>query len=217
MHGALGALDHSRPDGVRYGVLEGIDVSDDLSSYPLWLRPGVTFTDGTPLTARDVLYSLNAPVTLGALPFLLTPAKNVDLAGVTVRDDLTLVLPTNRPIADGRPLPRSPPRSPAPHRPAADAGLEGRGVSHRGGAAGGLAPAAGLPGVADVRVRGAIGAIGVVQLDHLVDMAAATRVAVDAGVWLRPFRDLIYTMPPYVTGDADLDLICRAVRAASVA
>jgi adenosylmethionine-8-amino-7-oxononanoate aminotransferase len=48
-------------------------------------------------------------------------------------------------------------------------------------------------------------------------MAAATRVAVDAGVWLRPFRDLIYTMPPYVTGDADLDLICRAVCAASVA
>ena len=81
----------------------------------------------------------------------------------------------------------------------------------------GLAPAAELPGVTDVRVRGAIGAIGVVQLDHLVDMAAATRVAVDAGVWLRPFRDLIYTMPPYVTGDGDLDLICRAVCAAAVA
>ena len=77
----------------------------------------------------------------------------------------------------------------------------------------GLAPAAALPGVADVRVRGAI---GVVQLDHPVGIAA-TRAAVDTGVWLRPFRDLIYTMPPYVIGDADLDLVCRAVRTASVA
>ena len=31
---------------------------------------------------------------------------------------------------------------------------------------------------------------------------------------LRPFRDLIYTMPPYVTGDEDLALICRGVLAA---
>ena len=32
----------------------------------------------------------------------------------------------------------------------------------------------------------------------------ATAAAVAQGVWLRPFRDLIYTMPPYVTDDADL-------------
>jgi len=75
----------------------------------------------------------------------------------------------------------------------------------------GLAPARGRPGVADVRV---LGAIGVVQLDHEVDVAAATAAAVRAGVWLRPFRDLIYTMPPYVTGDEDLSLICRGVLAA---
>ncbi|MFF5920160.1 adenosylmethionine--8-amino-7-oxononanoate transaminase [Streptomyces flavochromogenes] len=78
----------------------------------------------------------------------------------------------------------------------------------------GLAPAAELPGVREVRV---LGAIGVVQLDHDVDMAAATEAAVRAGVWLRPFRDLIYTMPPYVTGDEDLARICAAVRAAAAA
>ncbi|MBB4981874.1 MULTISPECIES: adenosylmethionine--8-amino-7-oxononanoate transaminase [Streptomyces] len=78
----------------------------------------------------------------------------------------------------------------------------------------GLAPAAELPGVREVRV---LGAIGVVQLDHDVDMAAATEAAVRAGVWLRPFRDLIYTMPPYVTGDEDLASICAAVRAAAQA
>ena len=48
-------------------------------------------------------------------------------------------------------------------------------------------------------------------------MAAATAAAVRAGVWLRPFRDLIYTMPPYVTSDEDLALICRGVLAAVAA
>jgi adenosylmethionine-8-amino-7-oxononanoate aminotransferase len=72
----------------------------------------------------------------------------------------------------------------------------------------GLATASELPGVLDVRV---LGAIGVVQLDHEVDLAAATAAAVGRGVWLRPFRDLIYTMPPYVIGDEDLDRVASAV------
>ncbi len=75
----------------------------------------------------------------------------------------------------------------------------------------GLAPLADLPAVIDVRV---LGAIGVVQLDHDVDVAAATAAAVRAGVWLRPFRDLVYTMPPYVTSDEDLTLICDGMLAA---
>jgi adenosylmethionine-8-amino-7-oxononanoate aminotransferase len=76
----------------------------------------------------------------------------------------------------------------------------------------GLSPAADLPGVADVRV---LGAIGVVQLDHPVDVAAATRAAIRSGVWLRPFRDLLYTMPPFVADDTDIDAIARAIRAAA--
>ncbi|MFG2400801.1 adenosylmethionine--8-amino-7-oxononanoate transaminase [Streptomyces lydicus] len=75
-----------------------------------------------------------------------------------------------------------------------------------------LAPAGELPGVRDVRV---LGAIGVVQLDHPVDLAAATRAALREGVWLRPFRDLIYTMPPYITGDDDVARIGAAVCAAA--
>jgi adenosylmethionine-8-amino-7-oxononanoate aminotransferase len=71
-----------------------------------------------------------------------------------------------------------------------------------------------MPGVADVRV---LGAIGVVQLDREVDIAAATAAAVRTGVWLRPFRDLIYTMPPYITSDEDLARICRAILAAAEA
>jgi len=72
----------------------------------------------------------------------------------------------------------------------------------------GLEPAGELPGVIDVRV---LGAIGVVQLDRDVDMAAATRAAVARGVWLRPFRDLIYTMPPYVMDEHDLETVTAAV------
>jgi adenosylmethionine---8-amino-7-oxononanoate aminotransferase len=82
------------------------------------------------------------------------------------------------------------------------------------GLAEGLAPAAGLAGVSDVRV---LGAVGVVQLDHEVDVSAATRAAVERGVWLRPFRDLIYTMPPYITDDADLSAITDGVVAAAAA
>lgn len=77
----------------------------------------------------------------------------------------------------------------------------------------GLAPARALPGVADVRV---LGAIGVVQLDHQVDVAAATEAAARAGVWLRPFRDLVYTMPPYICTADDLEMITAAVLAAAV-
>ena len=78
----------------------------------------------------------------------------------------------------------------------------------------GLAPVSSLDGVRDVRV---LGAIGVVQLDRPVDVPAATAAAAAHGVWLRPFRDLVYTMPPYVIGADDLDAICVAVHAAAEA
>ncbi|WP_020420135.1 adenosylmethionine--8-amino-7-oxononanoate transaminase [Amycolatopsis sp. ATCC 39116] len=65
---------------------------------------------------------------------------------------------------------------------------------------------------ADVRV---LGAVGVVQLDHPVDVAKATEAALAEGVWLRPFRDLIYTMPPYVCTDDDIATICRGIAAAA--
>ncbi len=75
----------------------------------------------------------------------------------------------------------------------------------------GLAGARELPGVADVRT---LGAVGVVQLDHEVDVVAATNAALERGVWIRPFRDLVYTMPPYVSSDDDLAAITEAIQAA---
>ncbi len=78
----------------------------------------------------------------------------------------------------------------------------------------GLAPAATLDHVVDVRT---LGAIGVIQLDRPVDVAAATAVALDHGVWVRPFRDLIYTMPPYVCTPDDIAVISSALVAAAAA
>jgi adenosylmethionine-8-amino-7-oxononanoate aminotransferase len=75
-----------------------------------------------------------------------------------------------------------------------------------------LEPARALPRVTDVRI---LGAVGVIQLDHLVDVVAATDAALAAGVWLRPFRDLIYTMPPYTCTDAEIDAICAAMLGAA--
>ncbi|MEU9381730.1 ABC transporter substrate-binding protein [Streptomyces sp. NPDC048279] len=101
-HGTLGNLDPSGPDGVRYGVLKGIDISDDLSAYTLHIRPGVRFTDGSALTAADILHSLSTLAGKSALPVYRLAAANFDLAHAKADGDLKVVLPTLRPIADGR-------------------------------------------------------------------------------------------------------------------
>jgi adenosylmethionine---8-amino-7-oxononanoate aminotransferase len=72
----------------------------------------------------------------------------------------------------------------------------------------GLAPASELRSVRDVRT---IGAVGIVELDSPVDVPAVTRAALDAGVWVRPFRNLVYTMPPYISSPDDLAAITSAI------
>jgi adenosylmethionine-8-amino-7-oxononanoate aminotransferase len=71
-----------------------------------------------------------------------------------------------------------------------------------------LALAHDLPGVKDVRV---LGAVGVVQLEGPVDVPAVTDAALKRGVWVRPFLDLVYTMPPYVCTDEDIATIGGAI------
>jgi adenosylmethionine-8-amino-7-oxononanoate aminotransferase len=77
-----------------------------------------------------------------------------------------------------------------------------------------LAPFEGREGIVDVRV---LGAIAVIELEHPVDIAAASAAAVTGGVWLRPFRNLIYSMPPYIATDAEIGTIARAMGAAAAA
>lgn len=76
------------------------------------------------------------------------------------------------------------------------------------GLAAGLEPARALPGVADVRV---CGAIGVIETHRTVDMPLATAVGLDHGVWLRPFRNLIYVMPPFICTPDEVDRITSAM------
>ena len=71
-----------------------------------------------------------------------------------------------------------------------------------------LAQYAGHPVVLDVRV---LGAIGVVQTKAPVPVAAMQEVFVDAGVWIRPFNDLVYLMPPFVTNEDDLRQLTKAI------
>jgi adenosylmethionine-8-amino-7-oxononanoate aminotransferase len=72
----------------------------------------------------------------------------------------------------------------------------------------GLAPCRDFPHVIDVRVKGAI---GVVQLDTQPDLGAMRQRCVDAGIWARPFEDVVYLMPPLVIGADDLDTLISAV------
>ncbi|MBC7517627.1 MAG: adenosylmethionine--8-amino-7-oxononanoate transaminase [Microbacteriaceae bacterium] len=71
-----------------------------------------------------------------------------------------------------------------------------------------LAPAAAYSFVREVRV---LGAVGVVELDGPVDVVAVTRAALERGVWLRPFRNLVYTMPPYVSRAEEITNIAEAI------
>ncbi|EMR12568.1 adenosylmethionine-8-amino-7-oxononanoate aminotransferase [Methylophaga lonarensis MPL] len=66
--------------------------------------------------------------------------------------------------------------------------------------------------VNDVRVKGAIGVVELVApvWEHMDWLPA---FIVEQGVWIRPFRNLIYIMPPYIIESAELRQLCLAITA----
>lgn len=78
----------------------------------------------------------------------------------------------------------------------------------------GLAPCRDLPGVKDVRVRGAI---GVVELHKAPDRAALTARFLDLGVWIRPLDRIVYLTPPLIATDDDVAVLTGAIRTALAA
>ncbi len=71
-----------------------------------------------------------------------------------------------------------------------------------------LGPLRTLPNVVDVRV---LGAIGVVEVDRSVNLERVRPVLLESGVWLRPFRNLIYSMPPFIIDRSELGQVCGCI------
>ena len=71
-----------------------------------------------------------------------------------------------------------------------------------------LEPCRGLRGVRDVRV---LGAIGVVQLERIENPAALRAALVEKGVWVRPFRDILYLTPALTIGAEELTQLTGAI------
>ena len=74
----------------------------------------------------------------------------------------------------------------------------------------GLLPLKENDSVEDVRV---LGAIGVVEMNDIINVEKIQSRLIENGVWLRPFGKLLYTMPPFISLSSDIHKITSAIHA----
>jgi adenosylmethionine-8-amino-7-oxononanoate aminotransferase len=77
----------------------------------------------------------------------------------------------------------------------------------------GLEPCRDIPGVRDVRVKGAI---GVVELEAIGDIDDLKRRFVDAGAWIRPFRNIVYLTPAFTMPSEEVEVLTKTIHSVLV-
>ena len=71
-----------------------------------------------------------------------------------------------------------------------------------------VAPCRGLPGVREVRVKGAI---GVVEVDRIAEPEALRARFVAEGVFIRPFGNVVYLTPSFTIAPEELSRLTAAI------
>src|SRR5262249_36867542 len=86
-------------NGYHLGLADSVEPNSNLTSWTIRLKPGITFHDGSPLTADDVIYTINRAAndpSNGAWVF----TKAFNAKEMKKLDKLTLRLPLKRPLAN---------------------------------------------------------------------------------------------------------------------
>lgn len=112
IHAGLTQVSEFATDGYELALASSVQVSDDLREYEFTLRPSLNFSDGSPLTSRDVKWSWARALSLGAETTavwrVLGPIEGAaevlgrggDLKGVEVVDDRRFRVRLERPFVD---------------------------------------------------------------------------------------------------------------------
>ena len=98
LYNGLVALDASG-EGISNVLAEEITSNDDATSWTIRLKPDITFHNGKPLTAKDVLFTFNRIADPKLLLSGFTAVAPLDLKNAKVVDAVTLELPMKTPYA----------------------------------------------------------------------------------------------------------------------